>query len=127
MYNALTDDEKALVANADVLSVKYDELCEAMGVEVNFDITYADHFKSVEPDDPIISDDENEIPWKLIIIIAASVVVVAGIGVVLLVIIKKKKASAKVKNAVNAPVNEETDATPANENDAIENSDAKEE
>ncbi|MBQ2686222.1 MAG: leucine-rich repeat protein [Clostridia bacterium] len=126
-YNALTDDEKALVANADVLSVKYDELCEAMGVEVNFDITYAEHFKSVEPDDPIISDDEKEIPWKLIIIIAASVVVVAGIGVVLIVIIKKKKASVKVTNSVNAPVNEESDATPANENDTIENSDAKEE
>ena len=146
-YNALTDDERALVKDGAVLASKKTELEAAMGVDVNFDLSYNDHFVKEEIKDE--DTEEKSFPWLVVIIVVASVAVAAGAGVAVLLVLKKKKSKAEAESASDlgqplsndvvdkAEPNEkeavaEEDNTSSDsvsdgeENDALENSDVKE-
>ena len=138
-YNALTDYERELIANPEILAEKKAELSAAMGVEVNFAISYADHFVTEETDET--EDEDTSSLLLIIIIIAAAVIVAGGAAAATVVILKKKKANAETEvtaEAEKAPAaDEEAEAAEASEvgsnpvsegeeNPASENSDAKE-
>jgi hypothetical protein len=92
-FMALTEDEKALVSNAATLTAKVEELASVMGVELDFDRSFADHFpepggENTEPNPPV---EGNGMIVTIIIIAAAILVVAAATVVVTTVIIKKKR------------------------------------
>ena len=93
-YLALTAEEQALVGNSDVLTAKISELTEAIGRELDFNLTFAEHL----PEEPSVTPPPVEPPkdgveaWVIVLIVCASVVVAAGIAVGVIVFIKKKRA-----------------------------------
>jgi hypothetical protein len=96
-YNALTEEERASVKNPEVIDAKLAELTAAMGTEIDFSLTYAEHFPE-DPEDPVeppvITDPDNIL--TIVLIIAAAVIVIAGIAVALVVVLKKKQKSAMI-------------------------------
>ena len=138
-YNALTDYEREFIANPEILTEKKAELSAAMGVEVNFANSYADHFVKEETADN--EEDEGNSAGLIIIIIAAAVIAVGGAAAAVIVTLKKKKTNAETEETVKTE-NSSADADEANvtkteevasntvsdgeENTASENSDAKE-
>ena len=138
-YNALTDYEREFIANPEILAEKKAELSAAMGVEVNFANSYADHFVKEEIADN--EEDEGNSAGLIIIIIAAAVIAAGGAAAAVIVILKKKKTNAETEETVKTE-NSSADADEANvtkteevasntvsdgeENTASENSDAKE-
>lgn len=91
---ALTADEQARVSNAAVLSTKVEELTAAMGVEVDFTKTFAQHY----PDEPTVTPPDDQEPdtddngsTVIVVIVCVSVVVLAAVAVVVLWLLKKKK------------------------------------
>ena len=94
-YLALTDAERALVTNGSLIETKTEELAAAMGKEIDFNLTYAEHFPEDQPpqDDPGEQDPPAPQPktWVIVLIVALSVVAAGAIAVVVVVLIKKKK------------------------------------
>jgi hypothetical protein len=91
---ALTADEQARVSNAATLSTKVEELAAAMGVEVDFTKTFAQHY----PDEPTVTPPDDQEPdtddngsTVIVVIVCVSVVVLAAVAVVVLWLFKKKK------------------------------------
>jgi hypothetical protein len=91
---ALTADEQAGVSNAAVLSTKVEELTAAMGVEVDFTKTFAQHY----PDEPTVTPPDDQEPdtddngsTVIVVIVCVSVVVLAAVAVVVVWLLKKKK------------------------------------
>ena len=91
---ALTADEQARVSNAATLSTKVEELAAAMGVEVDFTKTFAQHY----PDEPTVTPPDEQEPdtddngsTVVIVIVCVSVVVLAAVAVVVVWLLKKKK------------------------------------
>ena len=60
-YHALTEEEKALVVGADTLQTKIKELSVAIGRDIDFSLTYEEHFPEKQPDetDPIDPEPES--------------------------------------------------------------------
>ena len=103
-FNGLTDEERALVSNTERLTQRTSELSAAMGKELNFELSYADYFKSPENPpviDPPAGDDNPEqpapnkgmAPWVIVLIVTGSVLVVAAAAVAVMLILRKKKSS----------------------------------
>jgi hypothetical protein len=115
---ALTEAEQAQVANKADLDAKITALATAMGVELDFTKTYAEHFPTEEPpidpptDDPTVDDKNNDL-LVIILIVAGAVVVLAAAGVAAFMIIKKKKQSAN--EVASEPVSELTEESVASE------------
>ena len=134
-YNALTEEERASVKNPEVIDAKLAELTAAMGTEIDFSLTYAEHFPE-DPEDPVeppVGDDHDNI-LTIVLIIAAAVIVIAGIAVALVVVLKKKQKSAMIaadNGAESASDVSEQSAETADEQpeatDEEKNDDAKEE
>lgn len=100
-YLSLTEAEKAMVENADVLDTKISELAAAMGVEIDFSKTYEEHFPDMGEDSTDTTEDTGDASGEnggnvltVVIIIVAAVAVLAGGAVVVLLIMKKKKREA---------------------------------
>ena len=139
-YNALTDYEREFIANPEILAEKKAELSSAMGVEVDFSLSYADQFVEKEVNDTE-EDDGKSSALLPIIIIAVSVIAVASGAAAVVIILKKKKANAETEETLETENNNvdtdeayvaETEEVASNtvsdgeENTASENSDAKE-
>ena len=94
-FEALSDEEKALVKNAADLETKKAELAAAMGKELDFSLQYKDYFPA-----PVGGEDNNEPEpeknngWVIAVIIGASVVAVAAAAVAVFLILKKKNVFA---------------------------------
>ena len=91
-FQALTADEQARVTNAAVLDTKLEELTVAMGVEVDFTKTFAEHF----PDEPgvtppVITEPQPNNTLTIVLIVSGAVVAAAAIAVAILVFIKRKR------------------------------------
>ena len=105
-YLALTDADRAKIANAALLDQKIADLTAAIGKDIDFSLSYEDHVSHTEeenePTEPTLPDENNG--WILpVIIISASVVVLAAALVAVLFFINKKK-----KSATPVSTNEET-------------------
>ena len=100
-YLALSDEARALVKNGAVIDEKIADLSAAMGVTVNFDITYAEHFPEIDqpgdPNEPGDNGDSGINGMVVVIIIASAVVAAALIAAGVFFFLKKKKAKASVK------------------------------
>jgi hypothetical protein len=94
-YDALTAEEKALVANASILNEKITELNTAWGKEVDLSGSYADNLPkedvTPEPEPPIDDIDEGIDTWVIIVIAVAGAVVLGGAVVAVCIFVKKKK------------------------------------
>ena len=108
-FQALTAEEQALVANADVLTAKVEELKNVMGKEVDFNKTFADHFPSqnedpgtdTKPTEPSGTTPQPPVDQNnplVVILIIVGVVVAAGAVVVIILMSKKKKNNQEPKN-----------------------------
>lgn len=99
-FDALTAEEKALVANSAVLNEKLAELKTAMGVEeIDFDKAFADYYpeESEGPGDDNPGDDEPKKDWTLVIVLSSvggALVIAAAVVVTVLLLKKKKSANA---------------------------------
>ena len=92
-YLALSDADREMVANKDVLDAKIAALAEEFGCEIDFSKTYQDHLNQEQPpvDDPI-DDNDGMQTWVIVLIVALAAVAVAGAAVVVFIFIKKKRA-----------------------------------
>ena len=140
-YLALTEEEKKQVDNAATLDEKIAELATAMGKELDFSISYADHFKVEEPDDPGVTppvvEPKPAVDPIVIVVIAVAAVLLIGAGVVTVILLKKKKAAAQVvepseASAVAEETGEDTASDTASEDadgdeNAVSDAEAKEE
>ena len=89
-YLALTEAERADVENATRLETKTSELSTAMGKELDFSKTYAEHF----PEEPPVEnppEDGGDV-WLVVIIVSASVIVAAAVCVGVVIFLKKRRA-----------------------------------
>ena len=93
-YLALTEDERAMVVNADVLTTKISELSAALGRDVDFTLSYEEHINQgiVDPT-PGPQTSSGPKTWVIVVITSASVIVLAGAAVVTTLLIRKKKSS----------------------------------
>jgi hypothetical protein len=91
-YLALTEDERAMVENADVLTTKISELSAALGRDVDFTLSYEEHLEE-EIIEPTPTPPTGPKTWVIVLIISASVIVLAGAAVVTTLLIRKKKSS----------------------------------
>ena len=91
-YLALTEEERMMVENAQVLTEKISELSAAIGRDVDFSLSYEEHF---EQDISVTPPPKPTAPqtWVIVLIMSASVIVVAGATVVTILLIRKKKSS----------------------------------
>jgi len=93
-YLALTEDERAMVENAQVLTAKISELSAAIGRDVDFSLSYEEHFdQGVQGPGPGDETPGGLDTWVVVLIISASVVALAGATVVTTLLIRKKKSS----------------------------------
>ncbi len=96
-FLALTSAERAEVQNAEKLYEKIDELAAVMGVEPNFDITFAEHYPSSgngsEDNQPPAGagDEGGNNAIVIVLIVVGSVVVLGGAGFAAYVIIRKRR------------------------------------
>ena len=106
-FQALTAEEQKLVSNADVLTAKIAELKAVMGVEVDFNKTYADYFPAEEEEQPVETkpteptgttepapQPNNDLPLVAIVLGVIGVAVVA----VIVILFMKKKNTPKAEN-----------------------------
>lgn len=112
-FLALTEAERALVANASVLDTKLAELNTVWGREVNLDLTYEENLPSTNPEPPAGGGDDDSKgldTWVLIAIIGGVVLVVAVVAVAVILVNKKKKQIVATTEAPTdaEPVAEET-------------------
>ena len=128
-YLALSDAEREMIANAEVLDTKIDELAKAMGCELNFDLTYGEHFATVDPEPP--HDDppaEDNGLVTVIIVICACALGAAAIAVAIVLILKNKKKKTSEATDTAANTEQKTDATDvAENNDTPSNEDVADE
>lgn len=91
MYNALSDEEKLLVANASVLSTKLDDLKAALNVE-SIDFT-KDFSYYVSPEGPVEEPADNANLTLIICLscVGGALVIAAAVVTPILVIKKKRK------------------------------------
>ncbi len=96
-YLALTDAERAAVTNASVIDAKIAELTASMGREIDFNLTYEEHFPETEQP-PVEEPNGGEEPvppktdvWVIVLIVSLSVLAAAAIAVGVVLFIKKKK------------------------------------
>ena len=96
-YDALSDADKALIANAAILEQKIAELNEIYGKTVDFNLTYKENVGTEsEPENP---GDENPVEkpeggletWVIVVIVVVSVLVLAGGAAVTVILIKKQQ------------------------------------
>jgi hypothetical protein len=90
-YLALTDGERAQVKNAAVIDAKIVELSTAMGRDVDFSISYSQHFPESDDnggDDDTTDDKKNG--SKVVLIVVLSVLGAAGIAAGVFFFLKKK-------------------------------------
>jgi hypothetical protein len=133
-FNALTDEEKALVGNADVLTQKIEALIAAMNVEVDFEKTYADHFpEQTNPEIPPVvtpPDDDDDKPvielWIILVIVGAAVVVIGAVCAVVIAVGKKKKATKEQGTATEEPETPDAQAEAETEAESETNKEADE-
>ena len=111
-FQALTAEEQAMVSNADKLTAKIEELKSAMGMDVDFSKTYAEHFPQqggddvpdTKPTDPTGTDQIGKTDpdglstGMIIVIVCVAVVVVAGVVLALILVNKKKKTANENEN-----------------------------
>jgi hypothetical protein len=90
-FLALTEEERAAVPNADVLTTKISELSAAIGRDVDFSLSYEEHFKQETTPPP--PPPKGLQSWVVVLIISASVIVLAGVAVVTTLLIRRKKSS----------------------------------
>jgi hypothetical protein len=112
-FLALTEAERAVVANASVLDTKLAELNTVWGREVNLDLTYEENLPSTNPEPPAGGGDDDSKgldTWVLIAIIGGVVLVVAVVAVAVILVNKKKKQIVATTEAPTdaEPVAEET-------------------
>ena len=106
-FQALTAEEQKLVSNADVLTAKIAELKAVMGVDVDFNKTYADYFPAEEEKQPVetkpteptgttepATQPSNDLPLVAIVLGVIGVAVVA----VIVILFMKKKNTPKAEN-----------------------------
>ena len=91
-YLALTDEERELVSNADILDAKIVELSQVFGREIDFELEFADHITEDNTPEPT-PDGNNAV---IIIIIVSAVVVLAAAAVGIVIFLKKKKSAVSV-------------------------------
>ena len=94
-YDALSAEEKALIANASVLDEKIAELNAIYGKEVDFTLSYKDNVGEEKlPDDGNNNEqpDEGLKTWVIVLIVVGTVLVLGGGVTVAVVIIKKKNS-----------------------------------
>jgi hypothetical protein len=106
-FLALSAEEQARITNGAVLDQKIADLKTAMGKELDFSLTYEDHFKADDGDDPVdppVINPPAEGPDLIVIIciVAGGVLLVAAGVVVALVLLKKKKSTVPVAEASDA-------------------------
>jgi hypothetical protein len=90
-FLALTEEERTAVPNADVLTTKISELSAAIGRDVDFSLSYEEHFKQETTPPP--PPPKGLQSWVVVLIISASVIVLAGVAVVTTLLIRRKKSS----------------------------------
>lgn len=94
---ALSAEEQAMVTNGDRLTQKIADLTAAMGVEPNFSLKFADHFKApetetpVQPEPPVEEPEKTLETWVIVLIVVASVALVGGAATATVIIIMKKR------------------------------------
>ena len=98
-YLALTDEERELVTNADILDEKIIELSEVFGREIDFELEFKDHITE-EDNTPEPKPDGNNALIIIIIVSATAVLALAGVGVV--IFLKKKKSAAMLTEDTSA-------------------------
>jgi len=121
-FLALTDEERASISNASTLDQKISDLAAAIGKDIDFSLSYADHVPEQKEEDenppsppqtsPTVSEPDDHTPIVLIISAAALVVIAAAVTVCLLLI--KKNRSTKQKTA---PVSDQASEGTSSEND----------
>ena len=113
-YDALSEEDKALVTNAAVLTEKIAELNAIYGKVVDFNLTYKENVGTEEtPNEP---NDKNEEPkdgvktWVVVLIVVGSVLVLAGGAFVAITFVRKNKVNVE-ENSEDASENasEESD------------------
>ena len=86
-----------MVTNGDRLTQKIADLTAAMGVEPNFSLKFADHFKApetetpVQPEPPVEEPEKTLETWVIVLIVVASVALVGGAATATVIIIMKKR------------------------------------
>ena len=143
-YNALSDTEKALITNADVLEQKIADLTAIVGQEIDFTLNYEDYFP--ETTDPGESGDNNDpnatetqpdgntgdnsrgkFTYLIIVISAVAAVAVVAASVAVVILLKKKKgASENVKAEESEEPSSNADETAeATENEEVSDNEEK--
>ena len=91
-YLALTDEERELVSNAEILDEKIIELSQVFGCNIDFELEFADHI--IEEDNTPEPKPEGNMTVVIIIVSAAVVLTLAAVGAV--IFLKKKKSAVSV-------------------------------
>ena len=93
-FEALSEEEQALVKNAATLDAKKADLAQKMGKTLDFTLEYKDYFPVDDgSDDNNTTEDGNG--WVVAVIIVASVAVLAAAAVAVFFILKKKNLFCK--------------------------------
>lgn len=119
-FLALTEEEKAEVANADVLTQKISELSAALGRDVDFSLTYEENLPKSE--EPTIKDEKTNDMTVVIVVAAVAGVAILAAAAVVLVVVKKKKVAEKKAEPVS-PVTEAAEPETEKKVEAEESSD----
>jgi len=129
-FMALTEEEKAMITNSELLTKSIADLEAALGCKVDFSLTYEDHLPKSE--DPTVGDTTTAVTdvtgngaskVVIIIVVAIAVVVVALVAVGAIMFIKKKNTASKTADGENAESKEEAAASDGSENETENTSD----